>query len=81
MTVRIGVLGVGRIGKMHAELVASQVPGYPCRAALARHTRPASHNTVISVSGRAASRGTTMKRATRAPVDAAILTLHSRRER
>lgn len=27
MTVRIGVLGVGRIGKMHAELVASQVPG------------------------------------------------------
>jgi myo-inositol 2-dehydrogenase/D-chiro-inositol 1-dehydrogenase len=27
MTVRIGVLGVGRIGKMHAELVARQVPG------------------------------------------------------
>ena len=27
MTLRIGVLGVGRIGKMHAELVARQVPG------------------------------------------------------
>ena len=27
MTIRIGVLGVGRIGKMHAELVARQVPG------------------------------------------------------
>ena len=27
MTVRIGVLGVGRIGKMHAELIARQVPG------------------------------------------------------
>jgi myo-inositol 2-dehydrogenase/D-chiro-inositol 1-dehydrogenase len=27
MTVRVGVLGVGRIGKMHAELVARQVPG------------------------------------------------------
>ena len=27
MTVNIGVLGVGRIGKMHAELVARQVPG------------------------------------------------------
>ena len=27
MTVRIAVLGVGRIGKMHAELVARQVPG------------------------------------------------------
>ena len=26
MTLRIGVLGVGRIGKMHAELVARQVP-------------------------------------------------------
>ncbi|HSB87494.1 MAG TPA: inositol 2-dehydrogenase [Ilumatobacteraceae bacterium] len=27
MTIRIGVLGVGRIGKMHAELLATQVPG------------------------------------------------------
>ena len=27
MTLRIGVLGVGRIGKMHAELAARQVPG------------------------------------------------------
>ena len=27
MTLRIAVLGVGRIGKMHAELVARQVPG------------------------------------------------------
>jgi len=27
VTVNIGVLGVGRIGKMHAELVARQVPG------------------------------------------------------
>ena len=27
MTVRIGVLGVGRIGTMHAELIARQVPG------------------------------------------------------
>ncbi|MDP9464564.1 MAG: inositol 2-dehydrogenase [Actinomycetota bacterium] len=27
MTLRIGVLGVGRIGKMHAELIARQVPG------------------------------------------------------
>lgn len=27
MTVRIAVLGVGRIGKMHAELIARQVPG------------------------------------------------------
>jgi myo-inositol 2-dehydrogenase/D-chiro-inositol 1-dehydrogenase len=27
MTLRIGVLGAGRIGKMHAELVARQVPG------------------------------------------------------
>jgi myo-inositol 2-dehydrogenase/D-chiro-inositol 1-dehydrogenase len=27
MTLRIGVLGVGRIGKMHAELLARQVPG------------------------------------------------------
>ncbi|MGZ7035937.1 MAG: Gfo/Idh/MocA family oxidoreductase, partial [Ilumatobacteraceae bacterium] len=27
MTLRIGVLGVGRIGRMHAELVARQVPG------------------------------------------------------
>ncbi|MGZ7011442.1 MAG: Gfo/Idh/MocA family oxidoreductase, partial [Ilumatobacteraceae bacterium] len=27
MTLRIGVLGVGRIGKMHAALVARQVPG------------------------------------------------------
>lgn len=27
MTLKIGVLGVGRIGKMHAELVARQVPG------------------------------------------------------
>ncbi len=27
MTVRIAILGVGRIGKMHAELVARQVPG------------------------------------------------------
>lgn len=27
MTVRIGVLGCGRIGKMHAELIAHQVPG------------------------------------------------------
>jgi myo-inositol 2-dehydrogenase / D-chiro-inositol 1-dehydrogenase len=27
MTVKIGVLGVGRIGKMHSELIARQVPG------------------------------------------------------
>ena len=27
MTLRIAVLGAGRIGKMHAELVARQVPG------------------------------------------------------
>jgi myo-inositol 2-dehydrogenase / D-chiro-inositol 1-dehydrogenase len=27
MTIRIGVLGVGRIGKLHAELIARQVPG------------------------------------------------------
>lgn len=27
MTVRIGVLGCGRIGRMHAELIARQVPG------------------------------------------------------
>jgi myo-inositol 2-dehydrogenase/D-chiro-inositol 1-dehydrogenase len=26
-TLRIGVLGVGRIGRMHAELLARQVPG------------------------------------------------------
>jgi myo-inositol 2-dehydrogenase/D-chiro-inositol 1-dehydrogenase len=30
MTVRIGVLGVGRIGRMHAELLARQVPGASC---------------------------------------------------
>ena len=33
---RIGVIGVGRIGRMHAELLARQVPG----AALARSTTP-----------------------------------------
>src|SRR4029078_8356671 len=27
MTLRIAILGVGRIGKMHAELVARRVPG------------------------------------------------------
>lgn len=27
MTVRIAVLGVGRIGKMHAEIIASEIPG------------------------------------------------------
>ena len=27
MTLRIAVLGAGRIGKMHAELLARQVPG------------------------------------------------------
>jgi len=27
MTLRIAVLGVGRIGRMHAELVARRVPG------------------------------------------------------
>ena len=27
MTVRIAVLGVGRIGRMHAQLIARQVPG------------------------------------------------------
>ena len=26
-TLRIGVLGVGRIGRMHAELLGRQVPG------------------------------------------------------
>ena len=26
-TVRVGIIGVGRIGRMHAELLAHQVPG------------------------------------------------------
>ena len=27
MTLRVGIIGVGRIGSMHAELLAFQVPG------------------------------------------------------
>jgi myo-inositol 2-dehydrogenase/D-chiro-inositol 1-dehydrogenase len=27
MAVRVGVIGVGRIGRMHADLLARQVPG------------------------------------------------------
>ena len=45
---RIGVIGVGRIGRMHAELLARQVPGaavtsvHDAHAETARATSPSS---------------------------------------
>ena len=44
--VRVGVLGTGRIGRMHAELIARRVPGlalaavHDANAAAARDGRP-----------------------------------------
>ena len=35
--VRIGVIGVGRIGRMHAELLARQVPGAAVAAVYDSH--------------------------------------------
>ena len=40
-TLRIGVLGVGRIGRMHADLLARQVPGATVAARLTTPTRSA----------------------------------------
>ena len=50
-TLRIGVIGVGRIGRMHAELLARQVPG----AAVTRRLRRARADSARAVADRSAS--------------------------
>ena len=39
-TVRVGVIGVGRIGRMHAELLTRRVPGTSVPASSTRTPRP-----------------------------------------
>ena len=54
---RIGVIGVGRIGRMHAELLARQVPGAAVAASTTRARRPRRRRGRARRAGRRQRRG------------------------
>ena len=76
---RIGIIGVGRIGRMHAELVAHQVPGAALGAVFDAY-EPAAHDVAAELgvpaarerARRSSTRSSTRSRSARAPTPTSI---------